>query len=109
MAQTRGRPIIWGNTEGAYLLRLIKEQGELETQELAALLNTSPESIRRWQRGQVEVKGTALSTIRALVVQKKVDFNNLRMLAEFNKMNPDPMPPEKAIAELAALKKKLRD
>lgn len=108
MSNKRGRPPTYGDTEAAQLIRMIREAGELDSNTLADLMMTTPESVRRWQRGQVNAKGTQLAALRAIASGKKQDWHNVRLLAEFNKAHPEPMAGEEAIEAINAHIERLR-
>ncbi|MBY6185872.1 hypothetical protein KUV89_04385 [Marinobacter hydrocarbonoclasticus] len=108
MAKQRGRVASFGNTEAAQLLKIIRERGDLDVATLADLLMTTPESVRRWQRGQVNAKGTQLAVLRAIASAQKTDWDNVRLLAAYNRDHPEPMEGTVAVETLSEFTKTLR-
>ncbi|MBY6185350.1 hypothetical protein KUV89_01660 [Marinobacter hydrocarbonoclasticus] len=75
-------------TEEAQILGYIKEATGMNTGQLASFLCTSPETIRRWQRGTMRARGPALGLLRLLAMNNSWSVREAIQIGKFNDRHP---------------------
>ncbi|MBY5991458.1 helix-turn-helix domain-containing protein [Ferrimonas balearica] len=82
------RHSFYASTEEAQLLKHIREQSGLDTGQLAALLCTTPETVRRWQRGTMRARGPALGLLRVLGMSQSWSVRAAIQIGNYNRAHP---------------------
>ncbi|MBY6095292.1 helix-turn-helix domain-containing protein [Ferrimonas balearica] len=78
----------FANTEEAQILCHLRDVTGMDTRQLAAFMCTTPETIRRWQRGSMRARGPALGLLRVLAMNTDWTVRDAIMIGKLNRQYP---------------------
>ncbi|SHG88591.1 helix-turn-helix domain-containing protein [Ferrimonas marina] len=93
----------FADTEEAQILKHIRDNTGMDTAQIAAFLCTTPETVRRWQRGTMRARGPALGFLRILGMNTNWSVRNAIKIGNFNLAHPKAVDTPDAMDKLAEL------
>ncbi|MBY6095293.1 helix-turn-helix domain-containing protein [Ferrimonas balearica] len=99
----------FADTEEALILKHIRDNTGMDTAQIAAFLCTTPETVRRWQRGTMRARGPALGFLRILGMNTRWSVRNAIKIGKFNLDHPKAIDSPEALENLAEFGKTLED
>ncbi|MBY5920554.1 helix-turn-helix domain-containing protein [Ferrimonas balearica] len=97
----------FADTEEAQILKYIRDNTGMDTSQLAAFLCTTPETVRRWQRGTMRARGPALGFLRVLGMNTSWSIRDAIKIGKFNIEHPKAVDNPEALEKLAELGRSL--
>ncbi|MBY6185349.1 hypothetical protein KUV89_01655 [Marinobacter hydrocarbonoclasticus] len=90
----------FADTEEAQILKHIRDNTGMDTAQLAAFFCTTPETIRRWQRGTMRARGPALGFLRIMGMNTRWSVRNAIKIGKFNLEHPKAVDTPQALENL---------
>ncbi|SHG88566.1 helix-turn-helix domain-containing protein [Ferrimonas marina] len=95
----------YATTEEAQILKQIQQDTGMTTAQIAALVCTTPETVRRWRRGAMRARGPALGLLRVLGMNSDGGVGDALLIGQFNLAHPKAIDHPNVIEILSKVKR----